>query len=155
MFYRVFFFSLEVGETPKKPSSRFGGKMFRFDFSKPSFTDTSWLNLAEMRFSRTPHLSRHVQGLTYGEYVKLSKRELPRFGSIFYGADMKTGIALSLIKDFRDNLSDASRGKLLTCSTDDELNRLVNGMYRPEIKVPRHFFSDEKMTSNVVKDNKF
>ncbi len=149
------FFSLEVGETPKKPSSRFGGEMFRFDFSKPSFTDASWLSLAEMRFSSTPHLSRHVQGLTDEEYGKLSKRELPRFGSVFHGTDMKTGIALSLIKDFRNNLSDASRGKLLTWSTDDELNRLVNGMYRPEIKVPRHFFSDDKVKSNVAKDNKF
>lgn len=149
------FFSLEVGETPKKPSSRFGGNMFKFDLDKPSFTSVAWLSLTDMRFANTPHLNRHIQGLSCAEYDKLSKRELPRFQTVFHGKDMKAGIALSLIKDFRENLSHTSREKLLCYSTEHDLNRLVNGMYRPEIKVPRHFISDENKKANVVKDNKF
>jgi hypothetical protein len=34
------------------------------------------------------------------------------------------------------------------------MNKLINGLYRPEIKVARHFFSDSYMEAAVKKDDK-
>lgn len=147
------FFALEAGVESKKPSSRFGGTTYRFDFDAPAFKDAAWLSLVEMRFAQTPHLARHIEGLNDDDVAKLSKRTLQPFETVFSGADMKTGIGLSLIRDLR-KLSPESNKRLLDSTDEVAINKLVNGLYRPEIKVARHFFSDKYMEAAVKKDDK-
>ncbi|RMT91117.1 hypothetical protein ALP39_04014 [Pseudomonas marginalis pv. marginalis] len=147
------FFALEAGVVPKKPSSRFGGSTFRFEFDAPAFRDSAWLSLVEMRFARTPHLSRHLEGLSSKEYEDLSTRRLQPFETVFSGGDMKAGIGLSIVRDLR-NLSPASNKRMLTNVDEEKVNKLVNGLYRPEIKVARHFFSNSYREVAVKKDDK-
>ncbi|AOJ05590.1 MULTISPECIES: hypothetical protein [Burkholderia] len=149
------FFSLEAGADPKKPSSRFGGTTYRFDFDDPHFRDTAWLSLVEMRFARTPNLDRHIEGLSPDEYSRLSKRTLQPFQTVFAGGDMKAGIALSIVRDMRENLSPDAQARVLGNVGEAHVNKLVNGLYRPEIKVARHFFSNQYMEVAVKKDDKF
>lgn len=149
------FFSLEPGVHPQKPSSRFGGATYRFDFDNSSFRDTAWLSLVEMRYARTPNLERHIEGLDQSEYSRLSKRTLKPFQTVFAGDDMKAGIALSIVRDVRDNLSHDAQVRMLGNTSDSHINKLVNGLYRPEIKVARHFFSNHFMENTIKKDNKF
>ncbi|MCY0924482.1 MULTISPECIES: hypothetical protein [unclassified Streptomyces] len=147
------FFSLEVGKEPKKPSSRFGGRTFRFDFARPEFTDAGWVSLVEMRFAGTPKLQGHIPGLPDEDYGAVSRRELDRFGIVFYGGDMIRGLGLSILERIR-GMSDKSQEAMLTMRDDAGLNKLVNGLFRPEIKVPRHFFSENFMQAAVKKDDK-
>ncbi|WP_198359342.1 hypothetical protein [Burkholderia ubonensis] len=148
------FFSLEVGDTPKKPSSRFGGVTYRVNFDEAVFRDTSWLSLVEMRFAKTPNVDRHIPYLNQSEQSSLSKRELTPFETVFAGRDMKRGIGLSIISDAR-KLSPESRKKILESTTEGKINSLINGLYRPEIKVARHYFSNDFGESSVAKDEKF
>ncbi|WP_137199719.1 hypothetical protein [Pseudomonas sp. CFBP13528] len=147
------FFALEAGSEPKKPSSRFGGTTYRFDFDATAFKESAWLSLVEMRFAKTPNLDRHIDGLNSTEYANLSKRTLQPFETVFSGGDMKAGIGLSLIRDLR-KLSPTTNHRLLSCTGEVEINKLINGLYRPEIKVARHFFSNNYMEAAVRKDDK-
>ncbi|WP_157655046.1 hypothetical protein [Burkholderia ubonensis] len=149
------FLSLEAGSDPKKPSSRFGGVTYRFDFDDPHFRNTAWLSLVEMRFARTPNLDRHIEDLSQDEYSRLSKRTLQPFQTVFAGGDMKAGIALSIVRDVRENLSQDAQARVLGNVSEAHVNKLVNGLYRPEIKVARHFFSNQYMEVAVKKDDKF
>lgn len=147
------FFALEAGGEPKKPSSRFGGTTFRFDFESPAFKDAAWVSLVEMRFAQTPYLERHIEPLTQGEFKDISRRKLEPFQTVFSGEDMKAGIGLSIIKDLR-KLPPESSKRLLAGTGEEHMNKLINGLYRPEIKVARHFFSDSYMEAAVKKDDK-
>ncbi|MFC5722270.1 hypothetical protein ACFP1Z_19070 [Streptomyces gamaensis] len=147
------FFSLEVGEVPKKPSSRFGGRTFRFDFARPEFTDTGWMSLVEMRFASTPKLQGHIPGLPQEDHQAVSRQELDRFGMVFSGGDMIRGLGLSILERIR-GMSDEAQDTLLNMRDETGLNKLVNGLFRPEIKVPRHFFSTNFTQAAVKKDDK-
>ncbi|ROM93791.1 hypothetical protein [Pseudomonas brassicacearum] len=134
------FFSLEVGETPKKGGSAFGDLTYRFNLHETIFMEVGWLSLVEMRFARTPDLSRHIHDLSAEDYTLLKKRELSPLSTVFFGQDMINGIALSLILDLR-KLSPTGQTRLLAMAGESSLNSLINGIYRPELKVPRHYFS--------------
>ncbi|EHJ4094685.1 hypothetical protein [Escherichia fergusonii] len=72
-------------------------------------------------------------------YNYLSERNIENKETMFIGKDIKTGLVMSLIKPFR-NIPDDDKEKLLSINTVDGMNKLTNGIFRPEIKVPRHFF---------------
>lgn len=134
------FFSLEVGAAPKKTDSRFGDVCYRVNFRHSIFVDYSWLSLVEMRFAQTPEVCRHLM-LPPEDLKILSRRKLfPSTNIVFFGKDMIIGIALSILKDARLLSKDGQR-RILSMLSEDDLNKIVNGFYRPEIKVPRHFFS--------------
>jgi hypothetical protein len=134
------FFSLEVGKTPKKGGSAFGDLTYRFNLQEAIFMEVGWVSLVEMRFARTPDLSRHIHDLSAEDYAILKKRVLAPLSTVFFGQDIIDGIALSLILDLR-KLSPTGRTRLLAMVGESSLNSLINGIYRPELKIPRHYFS--------------
>ncbi len=148
------FFALDAGEG--KDSSRFGNQIYKFDFNNPVFTDVSWMSLTEMANLRRPDLRKYIQGLSPEDYKKFRTlaTQYWRDGlsldgakkTVFYGKDMLPGLALSILSDCRDGLSTEGSNLVLSMRTDDEVNSVINGFYRPEIKVPRHFYS------NPIKD---
>ena len=129
-------FALEIGDAPKKPASRFGPTMYRVNFDEAVFRDTAWLSLTELLFPVTPDAKRLMSYLKSDESAS---RHLQPLEIVFSGGAMKTGLALSIIKEARE-FSPASQQKVLESTTEDQLNGLVNGLYRPEVKVPRHCF---------------
>ncbi len=59
---------------------------------------------------------------------------------MFHGRQMKAGLGLAIIKNCRDNVPLAIGAKLLSVGKDEDTNYLLNGLFRPTVMVPRHFF---------------
>ncbi|CAI8742230.1 DUF547 domain-containing protein [Pseudomonas chlororaphis] len=149
------FFSLEAGLTPQKPSSAFGRSMYYVDFEHPRLQQFAWLSLVDMRFPITPWLERHVPILEEDDYDVLSHCELKdTTQTIFSGPHMKAGIALSIVARAR-LVPESSREKLLGCPDSASINALMNGLYRPEVKVPRYFITQTFQKSQTLMESPF
>jgi hypothetical protein len=58
---------------------------------------------------------------------------------VFFGSDIRRGMALLLLERIRLLHAPESRNKVLTAASDEDLNRVLNGFFRPELKCPRAF----------------
>ncbi|WP_195848726.1 DUF4116 domain-containing protein [Providencia alcalifaciens] len=136
------FFSLEPGFCVKKNSSRFGDSIFRVDFDSELSNKIVWGSLQEQLQNKTNvSCGRYLKGVSKEADNILSGKLITNEKSMFLGCDFKIGIGLSLIKLLRE-LPEKDKKMLLTFRSEMELNQLINGIYRPEMKVPRHFFSE-------------
>lgn len=135
------FFSLETGSgvTPKKGESRFGDAIYHVDFEDVAIQQVGWISLNEQLAETTGRL-RKISGLSDETYNKLSGRYFDRKKTMFLAKDFRTGLSLSLIQLLRD-ATDSDRETLLSSTDEGDLNQLINRIYRPEVKVPKHFFS--------------
>nr|WP_315984391.1 DUF4116 domain-containing protein [Vibrio parahaemolyticus] len=82
---------------------------------------------------------KHIRGISEESHKILSYTRLGIRSSMFLAKDFRKGLALSLIKRFRE-LPEHDRQTLLSNLHLKYLNDVINGIYRPEVKVPRHFF---------------
>lgn len=159
----VVFFSMECGERPKKLYSRFGKNLYRVSLDSPAFMQVSWSSLHDLLMgeAKVKHVKRHIPGLSAADAKAINKlvgmgvRNLASeegYSDIFAGKDMVPGAALSIILQLRKlqaNLPSKSGAlpplieRLLASSTEDEFNGLLNTFFRPEIRVPIHFFSTD------------
>jgi hypothetical protein len=73
-------------------------------------------------------------------HQSFSKRKLDPLAIVFYGRDTIPGILFSILLDLRSTPRDV-RSKMLSLRLPDHLNRIINGLYRPEIKVPKHLIT--------------
>lgn len=142
------FFSLEAGDTPQKPSSRFGTELLRFNFEHEAIQKTGMLNLVDpatglppQAYDRFPAIESHREMNEKNEALEnLSGLDYAPKQSLFHGHQMKPGLALAIIKNCRENVSKSIGEKMLSPKNDDDINTLLNGLFRPSIMVPRHFF---------------
>jgi hypothetical protein len=134
------FFSLEAGDAPQKASSRFGDTMLRFSMENPAFSQISWMNLVDFAIPGTRHLEQWIPGLTAAEYESIHHSRGYGRDKMFFGEDMLNGLILSVIKDCRDHIDIGRRKVILSPERGPSLNRLINGLFRPQILVPRQFF---------------
>lgn len=135
------FFSLETGSgiTPKKGESRFGDAIYHVDFEDVAIQQVGWVSLNEQLAKTTGRL-RKIPGLSDETYNKLSCRHFDRKKTMFLARDFRTGLSLSVIQLLRD-ATDSDRETLLSYTHERDLNQLINRIYRPEVKIPKHFFS--------------
>ncbi|HCC0888482.1 TPA: DUF4116 domain-containing protein [Salmonella enterica] len=145
------FFSLEPGEEPKKASSRFGFKLHSFDLNQPVFEQVSSINLYDQINEQRPDPKKHIDGLSEEATETLRKKESSVYNFMFFGKDLRAGLGLYLLKRIRA-IPQRDRQKILAMKGEHELNRVINGILRPEIKVPKYFFSKE-YTSVLFDDN--
>jgi len=130
------FFSLMLEGAIGKPSSRFGGRLLSFDLRLPAFQN-AFMSLVEMRFATTPHTDRHITTVGF-PHKEFSKRRLPPLCIVFHGADVIPGLLFSILLDLRwEHMPAPVRGELLATRSPMQLDRLINGLYRPEFKVPK------------------
>jgi hypothetical protein len=134
------FFSLEPGETPQKQRSRFGPNRLRVPLNQPVFQQTAWLSLKDMAVN-LPAYYRKLPWLTFREQRLLTKKGHGP-DHVFFGKDMIPGMLLTLISDARE-LGENSRKQVLNAKTDEDINTLINGFYKPEIKVPKQLITTE------------
>lgn len=137
------FFSLEVGERPRKPSSRFGDSLLRFEFDRPDINQHALMFLSdpynlplapeEGRFKTLDELPPEQR-----KYIcdTLENRYGDATGLVYHGKDMKIGLAFAIVRECR-NMSPEVSKKMLT---REDPNALINSLFRPQIMVPRHFF---------------
>ncbi|ECG8590423.1 DUF4116 domain-containing protein [Salmonella enterica subsp. salamae] len=134
------FFSLEPGEEHKKSASRFGSSIYCFDINQPVFEQVSSINLYDQIAKLNPDPHKHIQGLSEEAAVILQRRESSVYNFMFFGKDLRTGLGLYLLKRIRA-IPESDRQKILAMKEEHELNRVINGILRPEIKIPKYFFS--------------
>ncbi|WP_272522883.1 DUF4116 domain-containing protein, partial [Providencia sp. PROV202] len=140
------FFALEPGSEVEKRKSRFGYTIYSTSFDQPVFEQVAWMSLREQLSDKIGRVRQHIPGLSDESYKLIDLEKTPNKQSMFLGKDTKTGIGLSLIKLFR-KLPQLDRAYLLSTSNEKALNRLINGIYRPEVKVPRSFYSKQVSTT--------
>lgn len=137
------FFSLEAGNTPQKPASRFGQTLLRFEFDKPAITRHALMFIMDPfivpdapppgRFKTLDALPQeHREAI----FENLETRLYSPSTCVFQGQDMKIALALAIIRECREMSPDVSRKML----TQESTNHLINTLFRPQIMVPRHFF---------------
>jgi hypothetical protein len=159
------FFALECTAQPSKSSSRFGAQVYRVPFDSSVFQDASWGALDDLLGAVDKDAGSHISDLRdlsvmeRAGFSHISERanrdflEVEAGNDIFMGKDLLTGAGLTVIGKLRtlhkmegcEKLAD----ELLASGTPEALNAVLNGILRPEIRVPRHFFSRdfEKFTA--------
>ncbi|CAI2325771.1 TPA: DUF4116 domain-containing protein [Vibrio parahaemolyticus] len=133
------FFSIEPGDGGFKHNSRFGRTVYAVDFDNPSLSQVAWVSLQEQLMCDCENTRKHIRGISEESHKILSYTRLGIRSSMFLAKDFRKGLALSLIKRFRE-LPEHDRQTLLSNLHLKYLNDVINGIYRPEVKVPRHFF---------------
>ncbi|ELL0227409.1 DUF4116 domain-containing protein [Salmonella enterica] len=136
------FFSLEPGEDFKKPSSRFGSSIYSIDINKPVFEQVSCISLYDQVTKEPPDPKKYIHGISREAARILQKKDPSICDFMFSGKEMRTGLGLYLLKRIR-NIPHSDRQKILSMKSEHELNSVINGILRPEIKVPKYFFSKE------------
>ncbi|TPW33347.1 hypothetical protein FJU08_01950 [Martelella alba] len=139
------FFSVEPGREPSKPSSRFGRNLYAFDLDNRYIRDKGWMSLNDMLKLEKRDVAKHIPELTAEECERYAAtgREYVARDLIFSAKDMREGLALSLVKVMRQVLSDEHRNTYLNTDDPGKVNALVNGFFRPEIKVASSFFAQD------------
>jgi len=113
--------------------------MYTINLNTPVFSQVSWVSLQEQLFSDTGNTKKHIKNISKEAHDILSHQEIPVKENMFLVKDFKTALALSLIKKFRE-LPMEDQDILLSANDDYTFNSIINGIYRPEVKVPRHIF---------------
>ncbi|TKC81616.1 hypothetical protein FAZ69_26980 [Trinickia terrae] len=133
------FFSIEVGRRPKKQRSRFGERLYRFDIdAHPALARASWMSLQEMLKPGAPYPELLQGKLTAREMVLWTGTPVGTAEHVFHGRHMRQALGLSIVEAAR-TFSAGSRKKLLSCRKEEDMNQIVNGLFRPEIKCPHEF----------------
>ncbi|PHM60974.1 hypothetical protein [Xenorhabdus ishibashii] len=135
------FFSLEVGYTLKKPLSIFGANFYRIPYRRENMAlRHSSMTLIDQIKLKAPD-SRMLEKISQQARTYLKTRGFVRENVHFCGIDnCLEGLLYSIILETR-NLGRLSMEKdvnlILSARTDDEMNRVINGLFRPEVRVPR------------------
>ncbi|WP_223537130.1 hypothetical protein [Pseudomonas sp. GL-B-16] len=147
------YFALESGHEPQKGESRFGDRMMRFDLNHPAFVKTGVMTLVDPLVASPPSaderfdaIINHFRAAPDDEpsereqavIERLDRRFFSADESVFHGPHMLEGIGLHIISTLREHVPPQVAETMLY---NEDINRLVNGLFRPQIMVPRHFFA--------------
>ncbi|WP_198385852.1 RHS repeat-associated core domain-containing protein, partial [Burkholderia ubonensis] len=136
------FFSLEIGQTPKKETSRFGEHRYRIPFSRVLSDQYGKYSVAQINdlldFKRRSDRSLPEWLKSNPEAMRAYREPVAtKEAEILYATDrLVEGIGIRLIKDFR-RLPAAAQEQALSASSESELDFLLNKFYRPQILIPK------------------
>jgi len=141
------FFALESGETLQKPNSRFGKSVLRFDFDAPNVQQHATLHLFDLLAGLPPlryrfdTLEKLPPNDRKAEIYQLERHEQTSLfdaqNTVFQAKDMKRGLALAILERCRAMSPEVSQQLL----ENEDVNALINGLFRPQVLVPRVFVS--------------
>ena len=83
--------------------------MIRPSLDDKQFQEFAWMSLTELHDGKLPNAANHLGGiLTEEDCRSLSERpaQPQDMSTVFFGPDIRTGLALSLIADCRSYLSE-------------------------------------------------
>ncbi len=84
-------------------------------------------------------MPENILQISVRKCTKLSFSKVEIRSNMFLAKGFRKGLALSLIKKFRE-FPNKDKESLLFIDYTSNLDDIINGIYRPEVKVPRHFF---------------
>ena len=131
--------------------------MVRFDFDSPNVQQHGTLHLLDVLEGQLPDPNKRFATLNdlppnakINEIFELNKHErkfdFDAKNSVFKGSDMKRGMALSIIDRCR-SLSPGVRQDMLE---NEDVNTLINGLFRPQVLVPRVFVANPTDVNAIV-----
>ena len=129
----------------------------RFDFENSVFKTVSWMYLLDFQTECNDwDVEKYIPGiLTQDEISALNgkKMEYKQYECMFQGASMKQGLLLSIIELLREEVDAERRDRIFDAVADGtlNLNNVVNGLFRPQVMVPRHFFGVPEESPNLTK----
>ncbi|BET96676.1 hypothetical protein [Xenorhabdus taiwanensis] len=135
------FFSLEVGNTLQKPFSLFGANFYRIPYKRENmaFRHSSMTLIDQINLNAPD--GKMIEKISIRAREHLKCRAFLRENVHFCGIDnCLEGLLYSIILETRDlsRLSMKNDASLiLSARTDNEMNSVINGLFRPEIRVPR------------------
>ncbi|KDD66157.1 hypothetical protein V466_25585 [Pseudomonas mandelii PD30] len=147
------YFSLESGHEPQKGRSRFGDRMMRFDLNHPAFVKTGvmtlvdpFLGLPPSAYERFDAIMNHFRTDPDDDPSEQEEAVVERLNNRFFSADESAfhgphileGIGLHIVSTLREYVPPQVAKTMLY---NEDINSLVNGLFRPQIMVPRHFFA--------------
>ncbi|MGV3345016.1 hypothetical protein ACGVWS_04455 [Enterobacteriaceae bacterium LUAb1] len=131
------YFSLEAGTKLQKPSSRFGKAIYRIDFMHFNFCYADLLLVDQLLTFPRKNLAKNFREI-FSETAMFTN-SFNKFTIHFF--NNKTSalqyIALNIIKLSRSLENNEIKNKLLAVTTDENINMIMNSIFRPEIRVPR------------------
>ncbi|PHM73489.1 hypothetical protein [Xenorhabdus kozodoii] len=136
------FFSLEVGNTLQKPYSIFGLNFFRIPYKRENMALRHSVMTLIDQIKLEPPKSRMIKNISESARKHLETRNFTREKTHFCGIDnCLEGLLYSIVLEIRD-LGNYSWMKndanlILSARTDDEINQVINGLFRPEVRVPK------------------
>jgi hypothetical protein len=158
------YFSLECGDEPQKGESRFGDRMMRFALDHPAFVKTGVMTLVDPLLGSPPSATERFDAIS-GHYrddmddepseeerevvARLDNRFFGADESAFHGPHMLEGLGLNILSTLRDHVPMQVAQTMLY---NEDVNRLVNGLFRPQIMVPRHFFAQPHDQAHITYD---
>ncbi|NDO82766.1 hypothetical protein CJP72_18915 [Citrobacter sp. NCU1] len=130
------FFSLEIGPALKKQKSRFGNTIYKSSVSNGAFKFAS-LSLIDQLTMVFPEPK--IPGLSYEGKVQLAGRpSLKREEVFFHGLDDSIlSLANHIVLSTRVLSRQSDRDVILNERNPDKLDRIMNYLFRPEVRVPR------------------
>ncbi|MDX7991877.1 hypothetical protein [Xenorhabdus littoralis] len=136
------FFSLEVGNTLQKKVSRFGYHFYRIPYKKENIALKHSAMVLLDQLDPKPEQTRMLNTISSLAHKFLSDRYFERYQICFFGIDnCLQGLLYSIILETRRWKEKSGLDKdvdvILSSRTDDEINKVINGFFRPEVRVPR------------------
>lgn len=130
------FFSLEVGPALKKNASRFGSIVYKISASNGAFKFAS-LSLVDQLSMYFPNPK--IPGLSYEGKIELKNRPyLKREEMFFHGLDDSIlSLARHIVLSTRFLSEQSDRDVILNERHPDKIDRIMNYLFRPEVRVPR------------------
>ncbi len=148
-------FNLECGSTPKKLESRFGSQIIRSNFSQAVFANSAWMSLSDMGYKRYLTNNRFSEYISLQSFQNIEKLRSGTTVSVFKGGDILPGLGYSLLRDMKKCLTAEECHKIYQIKDADILDICINTFYRPEVRVPRQFSTQEVTIVPVKKIYEF
>ncbi len=137
------FFSLEPGNNLQKVYSRFGTHFYRIPYKRENVAlrHSSMVLFDQLRLASAAHDSNLLKNMISSIARRsLKDRVFEAHGICFSGFDnCLQGLLYSIILEARqlDRWGQNDAQKIFSARSDDEMNRVINGLFRPEIRVPK------------------
>jgi hypothetical protein len=133
------FFGIEPGDTPKKQSSKFGSNKLIVPLNHPAFQQTATVILNDKLNPQLTPKSLEKYGVKTQIAEDVLTDHSDDLKDIFVGKDIVPGLLMTAISDSRKIGREANQ-KMMAAQNENDFNEILNGLYRPEIKVPNHLF---------------
>lgn len=130
------FFSLEAGKSLQKPASRFGNTIYRVRFCHFAFLYADLLLVDQLMSWPYSSLIKHFPSIYHAvdnRWQSLSLSSVHFIGGRFN--NVLLNLAKSILLIARE-LNETDKRELLAINTDEDVNILMNSVFRPEIRVP-------------------
>ncbi|MCP1484678.1 insecticidal toxin complex protein TccC [Pseudomonas fluorescens] len=146
------FFSLEIGASPKKPTSRFGAHRYRIPLTnvlteqrgQHAHIQSNEMTLPAERpinYEEYPEKqpdwlhNKDIDGFNKSILNKVGGTEVTPIDILFDSENIAETMARSIVKDIR-NLKDFTPKEIYSADTSDVRDKIVNSFYRPQLLVP-------------------